>query len=138
MELGLVLTLCGLGAAFLIPALVLEILFGNQKKRCTKSARAVIVGYEASTQGSLRIRYFPAYEYQVDGEKIVSRGTSFSRQMPQKGAEVEIRYNPRKPGQSYSLGYDSRSYRVLSLVFGFMGAIPILICIGIALASAGT
>lgn len=38
MELGLVLTLCGLGAAFLIPALVLEILFGNQKKRCTKSS----------------------------------------------------------------------------------------------------
>lgn len=66
MELGLVLTLCGLGAAFLIPALVLEILLENQKKRCTKSARAVIVGYEASTQGSLRIRYFPAYEYQVD------------------------------------------------------------------------
>ena len=32
MELGLVLTLCGLGAAFLIPALVLEILLGNQKK----------------------------------------------------------------------------------------------------------
>ena len=50
-----------------------------------------------------------------------------------KGDAITVCYDPRRPQRSYIKGYDSRVYRVLSICFLVMGAIPILICLGIAL-----
>ena len=40
-------------------------------------------------------------------------------------------YNPAKPKQSYIPGYDTKVYKILTIVFGIVGCIPILVCIGI-------
>ena len=43
MELGLCLTLCALGGAFWIPALVLTFIAGKRRRNCTALARGVVV-----------------------------------------------------------------------------------------------
>ena len=109
MELGLCLTLCALGGAFWIPALLLTFIAGKRRRSCTALARGVVVDI---CQG---------------------KGAGRSPMPLKKGDAITVCYDPRRPQRSYIKGYDSRVYRVLSICFLVMGAIPILICLGIAL-----
>lgn len=43
MELGLVLTLCGLGVAFWIPALIIAFISHGKKKNCTMNTIGLVI-----------------------------------------------------------------------------------------------
>ena len=133
MELGLVFTLCGLGAAFLIPALILSIITGSRKKRCSASTTAVVIEIKIRNTVNDGVSYHPVYEYTINGVKYTGLGAFISKRMPQKNSIVPIMYNPLNPKQSYILGYDNKAYRILSIIFTVIGAIPIILCICIAI-----
>ena len=69
MELGLILTLCGLGVSFLIPAVIIYAISANKKRKCTKSADAVVVDIETRSSDAHRLSFYPVYEYYADGIK---------------------------------------------------------------------
>ena len=64
-----------------------------------------------------------------------SEGAYLSGRVPEVGETIWIKYNPDKPKQSYIPGYDNKVYKILTIVFGLIGAVPILVCIGIATVS---
>lgn len=133
MEIGLVLTLCGLGIAFWIPAFILGMISGNKMRKCTADATATVVRINVRNSGDNGLSYHPVYEYYAGGSYYTSEGAYISRRVPPVGAKIQIKYNPDKPKQSYILGYDNKVYKILTIVFGIVGAIPILVCIGILL-----
>ena len=51
MEIGLVLTLCGLGIAFWIPAFILGMISGNKMRKCTADATATVVRINVRNSG---------------------------------------------------------------------------------------
>lgn len=132
MELGLALTLCGMGGAFLLTALILGIIAGNRKRKCTESTTAVITRYE-KRRSDHTTYYHPVYEYTVDNVKYARVGASMSGHKPQINSVVPIMYNPGRPKQSFMQNYDNKAYKILTIVFVVIGCIPITICIGIAL-----
>ena len=131
MELGLVLTLCGLGGTFWLVALVLGMITINRKKKCTACTSAEVVAVTARSSGD-GMSFHPVYEYYVDGVRYRRTGSYISNQVPGEGTIVEIMYNPARPEKSYILDYDDKVYRILSVVFAVIGCIPVLICICIA------
>lgn len=132
MELGLCLTLCALGGAFWIPALLLTFIAGKRRRNCTASAQGMVVEIKGrSTSDGLT--FYPVYQYEAEGTVYRGNGAGKSPMSLKKGETITVCYDPRCPQRSYIKGYDSRVYRVLSICFLVMGAIPILICLGIAL-----
>ncbi len=132
MPLGLALTLCGLGCGFLIPAAIFWILKKKQEKRCTEDATAVVIAIHSRNYGDSPSLH-PEYEYFVDGKRYSYTGSHRQRwHVPKKGTEVQIRYNPDRPQQSYIVNYDLLSYNRQSIIFGIFGMIPIVICAVIA------
>ena len=117
MEVGLALTLCGLGVAFWIPAIILGAILKNRTHNSSDSG----------------LQYHPVYEYYAAGEYYTSKGAYLSGRVPEVGETIWIKYNPDKPKQSYIPGYDNKVYKILTIVFGLIGAVPILVCIGIAI-----
>ena len=79
------------------------------------------------------LQYHPVYEYYAAGEYYTSEGAYLSGRVPEVGETIWIKYNPDKPKQSYIPGYDNKVYKILTIVFGLIGAVPILVCIGIAI-----
>ena len=71
------------------------------------------------------------YEYYANGMKYTNEGAAIRNHTPQVGTRVPVMYNPTKPKQSYIPGYDNKVYKILTIVFGIIGCIPILVCIGI-------
>ena len=132
MELGLALILCGAGVLFWIPAIVCTILIVRRTKYCTSDNIAVVTDIEVSG-GSDDMSFHPVYEYQVSGQTYTGRGGYWSNHVPKVGSQVEIKYDPEHPKKSYILNYDLVIYKILALVFGIIGIIPILVCIGIAI-----
>ena len=63
MEIGLVLTLCGLGIAFWIPAFILGMISGNKMRKCTADATATVVRINVRNSGDNGLSYHPIYEY---------------------------------------------------------------------------
>ena len=110
MELGLVLTLCGLGAAFWLPAIIIGLISHGKKKNCTMNTVGLVIRINSKSSGDGSLSFYPVYEYY---------------------AKVPVMYNPAKPKQSYIPGYDNKVYKILAIVFGIIGCIPILVCIGI-------
>ena len=133
MKLGLVISLCGLGGAFLLPALILMIISINRKKKCTAGAHALIIDIKANHSGDDGITFYPVYEYRVGGAIYTGTGASMSHHVPQINTYVSIMYNPDNPRQSYIQGYDNKVFRILGIVFTVIGLIPIIVCICIAL-----
>ena len=133
MEIGLVLTLCGLGIAFWIPAFILGVASGNKTRKCTADATATVVRINVRHSSDNGPTYHPIYEYYARGNYYTSEGAYISRRVPSVGSQIQIKYNPDKPKQSYIPGYDNKVYKILTIVFGIVGAVPILVCIGIAL-----
>ena len=131
MELGLALTLCGLGAGFLIPSFILAWIDIRKRRYCTATATAVVVNIVTKNSEN-GLSFHPVYEYVVGGTTYSNMGAYISHRVPEKGSVIEIKYNPDKPKQSYIVGYDTKVYRTLSVIFGIIGMIPILVCIGIA------
>lgn len=132
MELGLCLTLCALGGAFWIPALLLTFIAAKRRKNCTALAQGMVVDIKGrSTSDGLT--FYPVYQYEAEGMVCQGKGAGRSPMPLKKGDRITVCYDPRRPQRSYIKGYDSRVYRTLSVCFGVMGAIPILICLGIAL-----
>ena len=132
MELGLILTLCGLGVSFLIPAVIIYAISANKKRKCTKSADAVVVDIETRSSDDHRLSFYPVYEYYADGIKYTGVGATLSNRTPNINDVVPVMYNPDKPKQSYIIGYDNKVYKILSIVFTVVGFIPIIIYILIA------
>ena len=127
---GLTLTLCGLGAAFLIPALVLLGLSARRKRTCTAPAQALVTDLRVRSSADDGLSFHPVYEYFVDGVRYTGTGAHLSRQVPRVGSVIAIRYDPQR---SYIPGYDDRVSRILVIVFACFGSIPILVCIFVAL-----
>lgn len=67
MEIGLVLTLCGLGIAFWIPAFILGMISGNKMRKCTADATATVVRINVRNSGDNGLSYHPIYEYMPEG-----------------------------------------------------------------------
>ena len=75
--------------------------------------------------------FYPVYEYYANGMKYTNEGASIKHCVPQVGTKVPVMYNPAKPKQSYIPEYDNKVYKILAIVFGIIGCIPILVCAGI-------
>lgn len=133
MPLGLALTLCGLGAAFLIPALILLGLSAWRKRRCTAPAEALVTDLRARSSADDGLTFHPVYEYLVDGVRYTGTGAYLSRRVPRVGSTIAIRYDPDRPQRSYIPGYDDRVSSILGIVFACLGSIPILVCVLVAL-----
>lgn len=131
MELGLLLTLCSLGGAFWIPALVMIIIRMRRKMTCTSETKALVTNIKIrhSSDGN---SYHPIYEYDVDGVHYSGLGAYISRRVPNVGTTIVIMYNPHNPNKSYIAGYDNKALKILSIIFLAIGCVPILICICIA------
>ena len=131
MELGLVLTLCGLGAAFWLPAIIIGLISHGKKKNCTMNTIGLVIRINSKSSGDGSLSFYPVYEYYVKGRKYTNEGASIRNNTPQVGTRVPVMYNPAKPKQSYIPGYDNKVYKILAIVFGIIGCIPILVCTGI-------
>ena len=132
MSLELVLILCIMGCAFLLPAIIIGITSHKKLKNCTSSATATVVDIRVNYSDDTT-SYHPVYKYQVGGTTYTSVGAYLSGHVPEKGSNILIMYNPDKPKQSYIVGYDTKVFKILTIVFGIVGMIPILICIGLAI-----
>ena len=150
MELGLTLTLCGLGAAFLLPALIMGCNLLYRRKKCTAEGCGLVIDIRVRHSSDNRSLH-PVYEYWVDGVRYTSTGgymsnrvppvgvryTStggyMSNRVPPVGTQVDIRYDPNNPRNSYIFGYDDKVLRILCAVFSVVGLIPFAVCIAIAL-----
>lgn len=97
-------------------------------------AQGVVVDIK-SRSTSDGLTFYPVYQYETEGMVYQGKGAGRSPMPLKQGDRITVCYDPRRPQRSYIKGYDSRVYRALSVCFGVMGAIPILICLGIALLS---
>lgn len=70
MELGLVLTLCGLGVAFWIPALIIAFISHGKKKNCTMNTIGLVIRINSRSSGDSGLNFYPVYEYYVNGIHI--------------------------------------------------------------------
>lgn len=136
MELGLIFTLCGLGAGFLIPAFILTFIASYKGRRCTASADAVVIDikvrHSSKQQG---FSFHPVYEYYVSGVRYTGVGAAISHNTPPINTVIPIMYDPCRPERSYISGRDNKVYKILSIIFAVIGLIPIMICICIAVLS---
>ena len=90
MEIGLVLTLCGIGIAFWIPGLLhLGMIPGNGMRKCTADATATVVRIDVRNSGDNGLSYHPIYEYYAGGSYYTSEGAYISRRVPPVGAKVQ-------------------------------------------------
>lgn len=99
MELGLALTLWGLGAGFLIPSFILVWIDTRKRRYCTATTTAVVVNI-VTKNGENGLSFHPVYEYVVGGTTYSNMGAYISHRVPEKGTTIEIKYNPDKPNQS--------------------------------------
>lgn len=132
MEWGLALTLTGLGGTFWIAALILAGVEVNRKRKCTAGASALIIGIKRRSREH-SVELHPVYEYTVGNVRYTGVGAAISGRTPQVNTVVPIRYNPRRPKQSYIPGYDDRACRILAAAFAAIGSIPIIVCVCIAI-----
>ena len=66
--------------------------------------------------------FYPVYEYYANGMKYTNEGASIQHHVPTVGTRIPVMYNPAKPKQSYIPGYDTKVYKILTIVFGIVGA----------------
>ena len=78
------------------------------------------------------LTFYPVYQYEAEGTAYQGKGAGKSPMSLKKGETITVCYDPRRPQRSYIKGYDDRAYRTLSICFWVIGAVPILICLGIA------
>lgn len=128
MEPGLVFTLCGLGICFLIPAFILGCINRSKTTKCTATTVATVMDILTKSSGD-SLSFHPFYRYEVNDVTYTNTGSYLSHHVPQKGSRIEIRYDPDNPKKSYIPGYDTKVYKLLSIIFGVTGMIPILVCI---------
>lgn len=105
----------------------------NRTQKYTADAQAKVVRINVHNSSDSGLQYHPVYEYYAAGEYYTSKGAYLSGRVPEVGETIWIKYNPDKPKQSYIPGYDNKVYKILTIVFGLIGAVPILVCIGIAI-----
>lgn len=135
MPFSATVVLCALGCGFLIPAMIFQLLKRKYKKDCTKDTTAVVIAVHVWNSGD-NATLHPEYEYFVDGKRYSNTGGHRHRwHVPKKGTEVQIRYNPDRPQQSYIVNYDLLAYNRQSIIFGIFGLIPIAICVIIKMSS---
>ena len=132
-EVGLALTLCGIGIAFWIPAMVIGIIGSNKSRKCTADTVATVIRINTRNSSDNGLEFHPVYEYYASGNVYTSEGAYWKNRVPSVGERIQIKYNPEKPKQSYIPGYDNKVFKILTIVFGIIGAVPILVCIGIAI-----
>ena len=125
MEPGLAFTLCGVGICFLIPAFILGFINRSKTTGCTVTTVATVKDILAKNSGD-SLSFYPLYEYEVNNVLYTNTGAYLSHHVPQKGAKIEIRYNPDNPKKSYIPGYDTKVYKLLSIIFSVIGMIPVV------------
>ena len=72
MELGLVLTLCGLGAAFWLPAIIIGLISHGKKKNCTMNTVGLVIRINSKSSGDGSLSFYPVYEYYANGMKYTN------------------------------------------------------------------
>lgn len=122
MELGLVLTLCGLGAAFWLPAIIIGLISHGKKKNCTMNTVGLVIRINSKSSGDGSLSFYPVYEYYANGMKYTNEGASIKHCVPQVGTKVPVMYNPAKPKQSTFRDMIIRSIRFLRLYLELLGA----------------
>ena len=105
--------------------------FTWKKKNCTMDTVGLVIRINSKSSGDGSLSFYPVYEYYANGMKYTNEGASIKHCVPQVGTKVPVMYNPAKPKQSYIPGYDNKVYKILAIVFGIIGCIPILVCAGI-------
>ena len=128
MELGLILTLCGLGVAFLIPAFILIFISSYKRRRCTKSTDAIVIDIK-SKHSDQRVSYYPIYAYNINGVRYTGKGTAISNNTLQRNTVIPIMYNPNDPKCSYISGRDNKVYKILSIIFAAIGLVKLTVSI---------
>ena len=123
-----------IGIIFILAGIVLEFISIRQKKVCTEVTTAKIIDTSTSvdrkreynSDGSYEIntdiKFFPIYEYYVDGNRYVQKGTNSKRAVV-IGQTVEIHYNPNNPTEFYD------GQNILPIIAGVIMAIVGLIII---------
>ena len=72
MELGLVLTLCGLGAAFWLPAIIIGLISHGKKKNCTMNTVGLVIRINSKSSGDGSLSFYPVYEFHKSVQKFRS------------------------------------------------------------------
>ena len=90
MELGLVLTLCGLGAAFWLPAIIIGLISHGKKKNCTMNTVGLVIRINSKSSGDGSLSFYPVYEYYANGMKYTNEGASIKLCVPQVGTKVSL------------------------------------------------
>lgn len=124
-----------IGIVFILAGIALLFVSIRQKKVCTEVVTAKIIDTSTSVNrkreyrndGSYEINtnvnIFPIYEYYVDGNRYVQKGTNSKRAVI-IGQTVEIHYNPNKPTEFY----DGKN--ILPIIGGvIMAAVGLIIII---------
>lgn len=132
MELGLILTLLGIGGSFWVVAFILIMIGSNKKRKCTVKGEAVVVDYKLVIKENTYY-YHPVYEYFVEGIRYKKTGSALSNHTPGRNTTISIMYNPHNPQESYIQSYDAKTWKILAVLFAAIGCIPVVVCIGIAL-----
>ena len=122
MELGLVLTLCGLGAAFWLPAIIIGLISHGKKKNCTMNTVGLVIRINSKSSGDGSLSFYPVYEYYANGMKYTNEGASIKHCVPQVGVKVPVMYNPAKQSSLTFRDMILRSIRFLRLYLELLGA----------------
>ena len=130
MDPGLAVLLCSLGGIFLLTALILKLVAAGRSRSCTASALGTVVGIRTQRSTGRRA-FYSVYRYPVGGRSYEGSGGYLSGHLTQAGEAVPVSYDPQNPRRSYIPGYDDRILAILTAAFTIIGAIPILICLGI-------
>lgn len=122
MELGLVLTLCGLGAAFWLPAIIIGLISHGKKKNCTMNTVGLVIRINSKSSGDGTLSFHPVYEYYANGMKYTNEGASIKHRVPKVGTKVPVMYNPQSQSSLTFRDMIIRSIRFLRLYLELLGA----------------
>lgn len=130
MDPALAVLLCSLGGIFLLTALILKLVSASRKRACTVTTWGTVVDIRTCRQKHRRT-FYPVYRYQAGNCSCEGTAGYFSGHLPKVGETISICYDPNNPHRSYIPGYDDKILSILTVTFTIIGAIPVLICLGI-------
>ena len=130
MDPALAVLLCSLGGIFLLTALILRGVSAGRKRSCTASTWGTVADVRTCRHKHRRT-FCPVYRYQAGNRSCEGVGGYLSGHLPRVGEIIPVCYDPQNPHRSYIPGYDDKILSILTAVFAAIGAIPILICLGI-------
>jgi hypothetical protein len=125
MELGLVLTLCGLGVAFWLPAIIIGLISHGKKKNCTMNTIGLVIRINSRSSGDSGLNFYPVYEYYVNGIQYTNEGASIQHHVPTVGTRIPVIIRQSQSSLTFR-DMIIRSIRFLRLYLELLGAYRLL------------